>query len=226
MSDAKPESAPKKSKKLLVVAPAVLLLAGGGAGAWYFLGHKAADGDDAAEASVAKQKHEAKPLFTTLDPFTVNLQDPRGERFAQIGVTLQFEDPKVEMLVKDRMPAVRNDILMLISSKQIEDLLSMEGKQKLAQEIRLRAGRALGVDLPDPEPAKDQPAAVKDTAADKESVAKADAKGGEHADPAASDDEDDDKAARRAAARHKKRKHKDAPENPIQQVLFSQFIVQ
>ena len=243
MSDAKPESAPKKSKTLLVVALVVLLLAGGGgAGAWYFMGHKAADGDDAEQAHVAKKKHEGKPLFTNLEPFTVNLQDPRGERFAQIGVTLQFEDPEVEVLVRDHMPAVRNDILMLITSKHIEDLLSVQGKQQLAQEIRLRAGRAIGLDLPDPEPAKATagseaakvgPEAAKaspdadkaNPEADKATVAKADPKDGEHADAEASDD-DDDKAARRAAAKRKKRKQKDVPENPIQQVLFSQFIVQ
>jgi flagellar FliL protein len=203
MSDAKPESAPpKKSKTLLLVALLGLALAGGGgAGAWYFLGTKDAGDDE--EAPVAK-KHEAKPLFTTLDPFTVNLQDPRGERFAQIGITLQFEDPTLEMKIKDRLPAVRNDILLLISSKEIDDLLTTEGKQKLAQEIRVRTARSLGVEVAEPEPAEEKPRTEK--------VAK--------------DDGDHDEADEKPKAKARRKKKKDLPVNPITQVLFSQFIVQ
>jgi flagellar FliL protein len=133
----------RRPARLIVVSLAGLLLAGGAGAGWYFLGREPAK-PQKVEHKVAK-----KPLFTTLEPFTVNLQDPRGERFAQIGVTLQFDNPDVEIEIKDRLPALRNDVLMLISSKRVEDLLSMEGKQQLAQDIRLRAGRALGLDLPE-----------------------------------------------------------------------------
>jgi flagellar FliL protein len=177
MSEAPAAPAPKAGKKkLIVVALVALLVAGGGGGAaWFFLGQKAAP-----EGAQAKKK-AVKPLFTTLEPFTVNLQDPRGERFAQIGVTLQFEDPKLEMELKDRLPAVRNEILLLISSKEIEELLTTEGKQKLAEEIRARSAHAMGIE-----------------------VAAAAAPG--------------DKAAGG-------KEGKGTP-NPIQSVLFSQFIVQ
>ena len=179
MSDAAAAAAPPKSSKTLVIvlaAALVLVLAGGGAGAWFFLGR-------GAEAAPAK-KHAAAPLFTTLEPFTVNLQDPRGERFAQIGVTLQFDDPATEKLIKDRLPAVRNEILLLISSKQIEDLLSNEGKRKLADEIRVRSARAMGVAVADPDDGKEEGRGKRDHG------------------------------------------RGDGPANPIQGVLYSQFIVQ
>lgn len=170
---ANPQESPKKSggKLILIAVLGVLLAAGGAGGAWFALSR-----GQAAEApeQQAKKKPAKKPLFTTLEPFTVNLQDPRGERFAQVGITLQFDEPSIESTIKDHLPAVRNDILMLISSKQIEDLLTVEGKRKLAEEIKLRAGRAIGVELPDPDA----------------------------------------------------RPRKDDPENPIREVLFSQFIVQ
>ena len=158
-------SKPRRKRTVLLLA-ALTLCAAGGAGAWWFL-LRAPEGEDAKAAREAARK----PLFTTLEPFTVNLQDPRGERFAQIGVTLQIDDPQVELAIKDRLPAVRNEILLLISSKQIDELLTLEGKQELAQQIRVRSARVLGVGTAGP------------------------------GKPAAAD-------------------------NPIRQVLFSQFIVQ
>jgi flagellar FliL protein len=188
-------AAPKKSKKKLVVlALAGLLLAGGSAaGAWYYASAKG----PAAESAEPLPKPLPKANFTNLEPFTVNLQDPRGERFAQIGVTLELDDPKSENEIKDRMPAIRNNILMLISSKQIDELLSAEGKAHLALEIRDQAGRALG--LP---PAPPPPLAAALEAAPQATAASAA--------PAAS-------AAKPA---------RNVRPNPIRGVLFSQFIVQ
>lgn len=155
------QETPKKKSaagKLVLCAVLGVVLIGGGAGAaWFALQGRPAQ---AASAAAPKKKPPKKQLFTTLETFTVNLQDPRGERFAQIGITLQFEDPDLEATLKDRLPAVRNAILLLISAKQIEELLTLEGKQKLAEEIRVRAARAAGVEVPEPgaAPSKTAPA--------------------------------------------------------------------
>lgn len=142
--------------KLLLVGLAVAVMGSGGAGAaWYFMSRSAH-----AETHAAQKAPPKKPLFTTLEPFTVNLLDPRGERFAQIGVTLEYDDPAVEAQIKDRLPAVRNGILMLISSKQIDELLTVEGKQQLAAQIRERATRALGSEAAAPAPARGASATV------------------------------------------------------------------
>ena len=133
----------KSSRKLVLLTALGVLLAGGSAGAWYVKEHNAQPGRP------EQHKPAAKPLFVTLDLFTVNLQD-YGDRVAQIGVTLQFEDPALEVTIKDRLPAVRNSILLLISSKQVDELLTIEGKQKLAQQIQVRAAQSLGVEVPDP----------------------------------------------------------------------------
>lgn len=150
---ANPQEPPKKTKRaagklVLCAVLGAVLVAGGAGGAWFFL--QGSPAEAASAAAAPKKKPPKKQLFTTLETFTVNLQDPRGERFAQIGITLQFEDPDLEATLKDRLPAVRNAILLLISAKQIEELLTLEGKQKLAEEIRVRAARAAGLDVPEP----------------------------------------------------------------------------
>lgn len=184
MSAEKPAEAPKKSrKKLIIFVMLGLVLASGGAGAAWFMLKKPADG-----THVVEKKPPPKPVFAPLDVFTVNLQDARGERFAQVGVTLQLKDVATENELKERLPAVRNEILLLLSSKRIDELLTDEGKRELAQQIRARTAQAMGVAAP--------AAAV---------VAAAAA-------PAA--------ASAASAAKVAQ------VESPVQDVLFSQFIVQ
>lgn len=189
----------KSSSKLVLVALLALLVGGGGAGgAWWFLGREAPNEEELAHAE-ERRKADEKPVFAVLEPFTVNLRDERGERFAQIGVTLQIVDSSVDALIKDRLPAVRNNILLLISSKRIEDLLTPEGKKVLAEEVRLRAGEALGWKAPAPVAAAPMHDEVDDRDADD---------------------------GQKPAKRKRRKPVEPAPENPIRQVLFSQFIVQ
>ncbi|TDP87894.1 flagellar FliL protein [Aquabacterium commune] len=169
--------APKKgSKKLIIIGAAVAVLLAGGGGAFFMMKKKAdaeaaaaAEGEDgdAEHAAPAKQakkpehgkdEHKGPPTFVPLDPFIVNLADKEGERFAQIGVSLQVDDAKIGEEMKGYMPAIRNSVLLILSHKTSAELLSIEGKQKLAEEIRRDAARAMGYEIEDPE---DEEAAAK-----------------------------------------------------------------
>jgi len=93
----KPSGDKPKSKKLLIIIVAVLLLVvAGGGGAFFLLKKKHADDEDggADTHATAKKDHksEAPPQFLPLDNLVVNLADPGGARFAQIGITLQVVD--------------------------------------------------------------------------------------------------------------------------------------
>jgi flagellar FliL protein len=160
--------APKKgSKKLIIIIAAVafLLIAGGGGA--FFMMKKKADAEAAAaededgggghakpakESKKAEHKeHGAPPAFVPLEPFVVNLADRESERFAQVGITLQVDDPHMAEEMKAYMPAIRNAVLLILSHKSSEDLLSADGKTKLAEEIRREAARAMGYEIEDPE---------------------------------------------------------------------------
>ena len=187
---------PKKfNKKLALIVAGALLLGGAGtAGATWLLIKRGFGAD-----MIAKKEGPKKPLFTPLEPFTVNLMDPRGERYAQIGITLQLEDPEIEIQLKDRLPAVRNQILMLITAKTIDERLTPEGKQLLADQVRARAAQTIGFEVPDPLPRQSAAAAAAPVA------------------PVVI-----------AANTLKKQplKADKAIDNPVKDVLFSQFIVQ
>ena len=163
--------APKKGNKkmiIIIAAVAVLLLGGGGA-AFFVMKKKAAEAEAAAAeedggeehakpAKVAKKpehgkkdEHAGPPAFVPLEPFVVNLSDKESERFAQVGVTLQVDDPNLSEEMKFCMPAIRNAVLLILSHKSLADLLSPEGKTKLADEIRREAARAMGYEIDDPD---------------------------------------------------------------------------
>ncbi len=144
------------SKKLIIIIAAVLVLVLVGGGAAVMLLKKkppAEDGEDGAEATEApaKPKAHAKsdhpPTFVPLDPFTVNLADKDVDRFAQVGVTLQVEDPKFADQIKAYMPAIRSNVLMVLAHKTAAELLTKEGKEKLAKDIMRESVRPMGIEL-------------------------------------------------------------------------------
>lgn len=138
-SDAAP--APAKSKKMLIIiVAAVLVLAIVVGGAFFLLKKKAATEDEEGAdtpkvAASAHDKHKAPPVYLPMDNMVVNLADPGGERVAQVGVTLEVLDAESATAVKNYMPTIRSGVLLLISKRTAEELLSAEGKEKLAQDI-------------------------------------------------------------------------------------------
>ena len=223
------EAKPKKGKKgLIIIIAAVLLLAGGGGAGWFFfLKPKPEASADAEEdhKPAHKEKGKAK-TFASLDPFTINLADEGGERFIQVAVVLEVADAKVSTDLTAQMPAVRNAVLMLLSSKLAKELLTVPGKERLAEEIATAAGMQLGWEPPDEEEEEEKPRKTKVKAgAEGHGDEKAEAK------PEGEAKEGETKEGAKAAKAEtekklKKRKKRRADPNPIEAVHFAQFIVQ
>ncbi|GMV01745.1 MAG: flagellar basal body-associated FliL family protein [Burkholderiaceae bacterium] len=135
----------KRSGKGTLVVAALLTCAGAGAVAWFFLGQL-----DAVPAATSAEAPRARTntVFVPLEQFTVNLADEGGERLAQIAVTLEVADAGAEQSIKARMPAIRNAILMQLSSLESKQLLTFAGKQQLAQRILVLTAHELGWQAP------------------------------------------------------------------------------
>ncbi|MDQ1925027.1 flagellar basal body-associated protein FliL [Massilia pseudoviolaceinigra] len=138
---APPDAAAKPpSKKMAMIGAivAVLALGGGGAG-WYFTQSKG--GEEAEETTKpSKKKKKAKahapPVFAPLEVFTVNLQpDGEEENMLQTTITLEMLGQEQADLIKANMPKVRSRVLLLLSAKKASDVKTVEGKNKLAEEI-------------------------------------------------------------------------------------------
>ena len=135
------EGAPpkKKSKKLLIIIAVilsiVLLLAGGVA--WLLIkknsAQASADGGMAVEHATASAARAGPPVYAALDTFTVNLV---GDQFLQLVLSVEIKDVHVGDQLKTYSPKLRNNIMLLLSGKQAAELMTKEGKETLANEIR------------------------------------------------------------------------------------------
>jgi flagellar FliL protein len=218
-ADAPAAKKPGGKKKLVVmVAVAAIVLGGGGVGALvYMKKQKAAaeaaaaaeDGDSEAPGAPAKSEKKkdknAHPVFVPMDPFVVNLADHEADRYAQIGITLEVPDEHVGEEIKTYLPAIRNNILLLLAHKSSADLAGGEGKELLAKQIRREALKAMGEEVEAEEveePVAAPPVAAPPVAAEGASAVVAPAK------------------------KKKKKKVAEAADSPIRSVQFSSFIIQ
>ena len=190
------ETPPKRGKLLLIVTLVIVLLGGSGGAGWYFM--KPADADAAVQA-------KPKPaVFLPLESFTVNLLPHDGQaQYIQAGLTLKLEDAEASDMIKQRMPEVRNRILMVLSAKRGPELLPVTGKQKLAEEI----AQAVKTVIEPPKRAR--------TTKSSEDEAKA-ADTAPAAEAAAADEKAGAAEGKRAAAE----------KTPTVEVLFTAFIIQ
>ncbi len=127
-----------KSKRLVIAIIGVLILVSIGGAGWYFM--KGGQHIDEPKAAVVEM-----PTFMVLEPFTVNLQHEEGDQFLQIGITLKVANMELADKLRQRLPEVRSHLLFLLSSKRASDLMLVEGKKKLAQEIIVETNTILGL---------------------------------------------------------------------------------
>lgn len=127
---------PAKSKKMIfIILGVVLALAGGVA---FFVASKQRSADNEDERGSSKLSHSAPktlPVYLPLDNMVVNLADPGGDKVAQVGITLEVMDVHASDSVKAYLPTIRSGILLLIAQRTSEELLTHDGKEKLAKDI-------------------------------------------------------------------------------------------
>lgn len=145
------EATPKKNKKLIVIIAAAVLLLGGGGGVAYTMMHKNAANHDGeheagAEAEVAsdqdahdkkkRSEKETPPVYVAMEVFTVNLIPEQGDQFLQLNVSVEVADAPSGERLRLHMPKLRNNMMLLLSGHKASELISKEGKEQLAEDMR------------------------------------------------------------------------------------------
>lgn len=148
-----PASSGGKKKMILFVLIGLLSVGAAGGGTWYYMKHQQDqqdqldedddddddDADDEVDKKKAKKKKKKKDqpvAFIKLESFTVNLQsNDRESRYLQVELSLKVNEGEVVKVIEAIKPEVRNQILLLLSSKKPGEINTLEGKKKLSEEI-------------------------------------------------------------------------------------------
>lgn len=144
-----------KMKNMLLLGVGAALLIGVSVGTTMFLSGGSSHGDteeatadESADVDTKKTEKKGKkgkkdkekgkkeePVTTTylpLDPpFVVNFESTQEARFLQVSMEVMAHDPLVIEDVKKHMPAIRNSLVLLLSSQNQKTLITLEGKEKV-----------------------------------------------------------------------------------------------
>ena len=146
-ADGTVEKKPKSNMVLIIVVVLlVVLLIGGGAAAFLLLGSH----DEAAaptqttqqDAKVEKKKSGKKstdhlaigPMYP-MAQFVVNLLSESGNRFLKVSIDLELSDPKLQPEMDHKKSLIRDIIIRTFSSKTFEEISTLNGKDKLKDEV-------------------------------------------------------------------------------------------
>lgn len=155
---------PKSKKMLIIIIAVVVLVVGGGAGAYFFMSksdhsakkeHAAEAGDAAANEGDGGEEDDGEedsgghekvpPKFVELGTFTGKLVDANADRYLQTTMSVKLSKPELEEKVKERNPEILHRINMVLQSKRATELEPIEGKEKLAAEIKAQVEYVLGL---------------------------------------------------------------------------------
>jgi flagellar FliL protein len=129
------------SKKVVVILIVVFVILLGCMGTgFFFVWNKLAAVNAQAQppggdpALQGKQMKKIGPLHP-LETFIVNLADDGGNRYLRVTMNLELKDEKTAEDVVERLPLIRNSILMVLPAKSYEEIHTLEGKNALRQEL-------------------------------------------------------------------------------------------
>jgi flagellar FliL protein len=151
------EEAEKEAKEsggggglLKIIIPVVALLLGAGGG--YFMGNSAGSKHvEEVKNLEPEPKGGEAPKDTKamvgdmykLEPFVVNLNEPKGSRYLKATIQLEMSSPDLKAELDRRAAQMQDVILALLTSKSFQELQALEGKFRLREELLSRINSLL-----------------------------------------------------------------------------------
>jgi flagellar FliL protein len=104
--------------------------------------HEAPKGADVKPGKPAKSKEP--PQYLAFDPpLVVSFQDQSTMRFLQVTVEVMGRSEETLAAVKTHMPVIRNNLLMMLGGRNMQQLTERDGKEKLRQDALAEVQRIL-----------------------------------------------------------------------------------
>ena len=133
----------KGKKKLLIIIAGVILAVAASGFITYTMLTKGKGGSE--EGGKKRDAHLEKAVLVAVDPFILNLTEPG--RFLKVTMQFELSDASYQQIITDKIPQIKDAIIILISSKSAELIASPEGKLQLKDELLLRTNQVNGKDV-------------------------------------------------------------------------------
>ncbi len=82
--------------------------------------------------------------YSKLEVFAVNTAGL--DHYLQVAITLKTAGDKANEFVKDYMPMIRHELILLLSSQAAADLGTPDGKLRLMEAAKTRINKVIGLD--------------------------------------------------------------------------------
>jgi flagellar FliL protein len=133
---------------IVIIVLLLLLLIIGGLVAYFLLsGNDEQQQDQPEPQKVEKKKKvssmtEIGPIYP-LDTFIVNLVSNNANRYLKCKIDLELDSPELQQEIDKKLPAIRDLIIRILSSKTVEEIQTSRGKEKLKEEIKRKINEIL-----------------------------------------------------------------------------------
>jgi flagellar FliL protein len=136
-----------KSKKMLFLIIGLIVVLAGAVGGYFYMQHNAElkrqqeveekRPENILKKQLMERKDNAAPIYIALDEMIVNLPGRGGEHYLQTKMVLRTNDGSTEDKIKKFLPVIRDKIITVLSSRQMQELATVEGKTMMAREVAL-----------------------------------------------------------------------------------------
>jgi len=148
VQEEKKEGGSSKLLLIVIIVLLLILLIVGGLVAYFLLsGDEEEQSPQQQPQKVEKKKKvenlaEIGPIYP-LDQFIVNLVSNNSSRYLKCKINLELDAPELQQEVDKKLPAIRDLIIRILSSKTIEEIQTAKGKEKLKEEIKRKINEFL-----------------------------------------------------------------------------------
>jgi flagellar FliL protein len=147
----KQEPPPKKKSIILwvILGCAVVVIGIGGYFGWTLFmkkgAHESNDKTKISEAAAKNKPEEVRTVFP-LEPFIVNLKDNTGsgKRYLKATIELEVVGEAEKKKLEGSKAQMKDTILMLLSSRTFEEIITVEGKLDLKQAVLFQINQMVG----------------------------------------------------------------------------------
>ncbi len=135
------EGGGKKKKLIIIIVAVVLLLAIAGGAAFFFLGKEPPPEEENPADKVPVPSIEDTATIgpmINIEEFVVNIISADTPHYVKASLSLELNNADTQPEAEQRMPQIRDAILLLIGNKTYEELQDLQGKRQLKAELRSR----------------------------------------------------------------------------------------